>query len=105
VPRTSSLHDEGTDNHEDLLARWYLRRPILAGNEIEPWVSVRLALTHEWSSRTCMGCFRCFIWGFFQRVDTLLAWSQRSIYRINVDFIAGQVFKCELFSRYKFWYD
>lgn len=35
VPRAGPLHDESTDNHEDLLARRDLRRSVLAENEIE----------------------------------------------------------------------
>lgn len=31
-----SLHDESTDDHKDLLARWDLCRSVLARNEIEP---------------------------------------------------------------------
>lgn len=35
VPRTGSLHDESTDNHEDLLTRRDFHRSVLAENETE----------------------------------------------------------------------
>lgn len=45
VPGAGSFHYESTDDHKDLLARRDLCRSVLAGNEIEPWVPIRVSLS------------------------------------------------------------
>lgn len=45
VPGAGSFHYESTDDHKNLLARRDLCRSVLAGNEIEPWVSIRVSLS------------------------------------------------------------
>lgn len=45
VPGAGSFHYESTDDHKDLLARRDLCRSVLAGNEIEPWIPIRVSLS------------------------------------------------------------